>query len=198
MTIQAHQSGEFQLRPPLQSCRGERTQNVRHQMPQIHLDLESCTQLSPEIYCIIAVLPATTHSNRIALAVSNPDAAKFPNFLIAMEDLKEIMSKDHAGTVRPTRAAEILGLNIRTIRGLLDQKFLKPKQVTELQAGRKRRYVCAKSMERFRKRYISVVELSNQTGRLPGAEAVIRLDQGLKPLPLGPRCRIIFRRDDVL
>lgn len=136
--------------------------------------------------------------NRIALAVSEPDAAKFPEFQVALEDLKEIRSKDHEGTVRPTRAAEILGLNIRTIRGLLDQNFLRSQQITELQTGRKRRYVCAKSMERFRERYISVVELSNQTGRLPGAEAVIRLDQGITPLPLGPRCRLIFRRDDVL
>ncbi|WP_282093568.1 hypothetical protein [Epibacterium ulvae] len=136
--------------------------------------------------------------NRIALAASDPDAVQFPEFQVALEDLKEIIARDHEGTIRPTRAAEILGLNIRTIRGLLDQNFLKPKQVTELQTGRKRRYVCAKSMERFRERYISVVELSNQSGRLPGAEAVIRLDQGLKPLPLGTRCRLIFRRDDVL
>ncbi|SCZ72803.1 TniQ protein [Epibacterium ulvae] len=136
--------------------------------------------------------------NRIALAASDPDAVQFPEFQVALEDLKEIIARDHEGTIRPARAAEILGLNIRTIRGLLDQNFLKPKQVTELQTGRKRRYVCAKSMERFRERYISVVELSNQSGRLPGAEAVIRLDQGLKPLPLGTRCRLIFRRDDVL
>ncbi|MBL3560246.1 hypothetical protein [Rhodovulum sulfidophilum] len=61
-----------------------------------------------------------------------------------------------------------------------------------------RRYVCAKSMEQFAEGHISVVELAAQNRRLPGVEAVIQLDRGAKPLPLGPRANMIFRRSDVL
>jgi len=135
--------------------------------------------------------------NRIALAISAREKVKFPNFLIAMEDLKGVIATDHEGTVRPTRAAEILNLNIRTIRKLLDQRHLIPREVTELQSGRKRRYVCAKSMERFRERFMSVTELSKQTGRLPGTEAILQLDRGIVPLPLGPRCNLIFERKTI-
>lgn len=101
-------------------------------------------------------------------------------------------------TVRPTRAAKILGINIRTIRSLMDTGVLKSREVEELKSGRIRRYVCAKSMERFSKVHISVVELATESGRLPGVEAVIQLNRGAKPLPLGLRANMIFRRSDVL
>jgi hypothetical protein len=53
-------------------------------------------------------------------------------------------------------------------------------------------------MERFSKSHISVVELATKSGRLPGAEAVIQIDRGVRPLALAPRCNLIFARCDIL
>lgn len=57
---------------------------------------------------------------------------------------------------------------------------------------------CAKSMERFSKGHISVVEPATENGRLPGVETVIQLDRGAQPLPFGPRANMISRREEVL
>ncbi|MBY5971423.1 TniQ family protein [Ferrimonas balearica] len=136
--------------------------------------------------------------NRLPLHAVDPAITRFPDFRVSLAMLREVIATDHHGTVRPTRAAKILGINIRTIRSLMDTGVLKSCDIEELKSGRMRRYVCAKSMERFSKSHISVVELATKSGRLPGVEAVIQLDRGAQPLPLGPRGNMIFRRSDVL
>ncbi|RAP41759.1 hypothetical protein BYZ73_09175 [Rhodovulum viride] len=136
--------------------------------------------------------------NRLPLYAPDPTTARFPDFGVSLSLLREVIDTDHAGTVHPTRAAKILGFNVRTIRGLMDTGVLTSCHVDELKSGRRRRYVCANSMERFSKSHISVVELATASGRLPGVEAVIQLDRGAQPLPLGPRANMIFRRSDVL
>lgn len=136
--------------------------------------------------------------NQIPLGVANHATPRFPDFRVSLDMLREVIATDHEGTVRPTRAAKILGINIRTIRSLMDTGVLKFREVEELKSGRIRRYVCAKSMEQFSKSHISVVDLAAKNERLPGVEAVIQLDRGAKPLPLDPRANMIFRRSDVL
>ncbi|MCE8420808.1 TniQ family protein [Rhodovulum sulfidophilum] len=136
--------------------------------------------------------------NRLPLHAADPTTARFPDFRLSLAELREVIATDHQGTIRPTRAAQILGINIRTIRSLMDTDVLKSCNIEEMKSGRMRRYVCAKSMEQFAKGHISVVELAAQNRRLPGVEAVIQLDRGAKPLPLGPRANMIFRRSDVL
>ncbi|MBL3611343.1 TniQ family protein [Rhodovulum sulfidophilum] len=136
--------------------------------------------------------------NRLPLYAADPTTARLPDFRLSLAELREVIATDHQGTIRPTRAAQILGINIRTIRSLMDTDVLKSCNIEEMKSGRMRRYVCAKSMEQFAKGHVSVVELAAQNRRLPGVEAVIQLDRGAKPLPLGPRANMIFRRSDVL
>ncbi|MBU0779328.1 MAG: hypothetical protein KKC72_04640, partial [Alphaproteobacteria bacterium] len=136
--------------------------------------------------------------NQLALTAANLGNAKFPDFRVSLDELREVIATDHEGTVRPSRAAKILGINIRTVRGLLDSNELMPCEVQELKSGRQRRYVCAESLKRFSKTHISVVDLAAHSGRLPSFEAVIQLDRGAKPIPLEPRCNMMFRRSDVL
>ena len=87
--------------------------------------------------------------NRLPLHAVDPATARFPDFRVSLAVLREVIATDHHGTVRPTRAAEILGINIRTIRSLMDARVLKSRDIEELKSGRRRRHVCAKSMERF-------------------------------------------------
>ncbi|PRZ41273.1 TniQ family protein [Tritonibacter scottomollicae] len=136
--------------------------------------------------------------NRLPLHAVDPANTRFPDFRVSLAVLRDVITTDHHGTVRPTRAAKILGINIRTIRSLMGTSVLKSCDIVELKSGRKRRYVCAKSLEQFSKSHISMVELATKSGRLPGVEAVIQLERGAQPLPLGPRANIIFRRSDVL
>lgn len=136
--------------------------------------------------------------NHLPLHAVDPATTRFPDFHVSLAVLREVIATDHHGTVRPTRAAKILGINIRTIRSLMDTGVLESCDIEELKSGRMRRYVCAKSMEQFSKSHISVVELATKSGRLPGVEAMIQLDRGAKPLPLDPRANMIFRRNDVL
>ena len=136
--------------------------------------------------------------NRLPLHAVDPVTARFPDFRVSLDVLREVIATDHHGTVRPTRAAKILGINIRTIRSLMNTGVLKSCDIEELKSGRMRRYVCAKSIEHFSKTYVSVVELAGASGRLPSVEAVIQLDRGKQPLSLDPRANMIFRRSDVL
>ncbi|MBU3033944.1 TniQ family protein [Tritonibacter mobilis] len=136
--------------------------------------------------------------NRLPLHAVDPVTARFPDFRVSLDVLREVIATDHHGTVRPTRAAKILGINIRTIRSLMNTGVLKSCDIKELKSGRMRRYVCAKSIEHFSNTYVSVVELAGASGRLPSVEAVIQLDRGKQPLSLDPRANMIFRRSDVL
>lgn len=85
--------------------------------------------------------------NQIPLGVANHATARFPDFRVSLGVLREVMATDHEGTVRPTPAAKILGINIRTIPSLMDTGVLTFREVEELKSGRIRRYACAKSME---------------------------------------------------
>lgn len=136
--------------------------------------------------------------NQIPLTITKSRKALFLDFLVSLKALREVIAKDLDGTVHPTRAAKILRVNIRTIRALLNNGALTSYEVPDLKTGQRRRYVCASSMEAFAQTYITVVDLAAQSGRLPGVEAVIQLGRGQTPLPLDPRCNMIFRRSDVL
>lgn len=69
--------------------------------------------------------------------------------------------------------------------------------VREQRTARTRRYVTSRSVEKFAAEYITVTELAAQSGRLPGAEAIVQSDRGVQPLTLGSRCNKIYRRSDV-
>lgn len=107
--------------------------------------------------------------NRLPLHAVDPATARFPDFRVSPAVLREVIATDHHGTVRPTRAAKILGINLRAIRSLMDTDVLKSCDIEEVKSG-----------------------------RLPGVEAVMQLDRGAQPLPLEPRANMIFRRSDVL
>ncbi|MDF2143280.1 TniQ family protein [Paenirhodobacter sp. CAU 1674] len=135
--------------------------------------------------------------NRIPLRAEDPQTARFGGFRVSLAVLRETIASDHEGAVRPSRAAEILGITIRTVRALLDQGHLEARMVREMQSGRERRYVCARALERFAQTHITVVALAAKSGRLPGAEAIVQTDRGARALELGTRTNMIFRRADV-
>ncbi|MFY1713307.1 hypothetical protein [Tritonibacter mobilis] len=70
--------------------------------------------------------------NRLPLHAVDPVTARFPDFRVSLDVLREVIATDHHGTVRPTRAAKILGINIRTIRSLMNTGVLKSCDIKEL------------------------------------------------------------------
>lgn len=57
--------------------------------------------------------------------------------------------------------------------------------------------IAARPIEEFSAEYITVVDLAAQSGRLPGAEAILQTGRGVQPLALDTRCDTIFRRCDL-
>ena len=145
----------------------------------------------------IARVVAMLLEGKSALHAADPETAAFKNFRVSVVALRESAAQDPEGTVNPTQAAKKLRVNVRTIRDLLDKKHLNSRMIREKSSGRERRYVCSVSLERFMREHITVVGLAEQTGRLPGAEAILQLDRGVQPIELHSRCNTIFRRKDV-
>lgn len=108
------------------------------------------------------------------------------------------MASEQDGAFKPTAAAKRMRVSVRAVRGLLDHGILEPRMVKERQTARIRRYVSCRSAERFAAEYVTVVDLAVESGRMPGAEAVLQVARGVRPLQLGARCNLIFRRSAVM
>lgn len=135
--------------------------------------------------------------HRLPLWASRSSTATLRDLKISVPILRQALNATPEDAVKPTQVAKALGINIRTVRALIDQGLLKPSLVRERQSGRTRRYVSAKSVEAFASEHVTVVDLAARAGRLPGSEAIIQKDRGAEPLALGPRCNRIFRKHDV-
>lgn len=134
----------------------------------------------------------------IPLHVSDRATAVLRDFQVSLEVLRQAFAKRQDDAISPVEAAKILVVNVRTIRGLLDKGILVPRAIKDRSSARTRRYVSIRSIEEFRAKYITVVELAALSGRMPGAEAVIQIDRGAEPLDVGDRCNLIFRCSEVL
>ncbi|MGZ3215102.1 TniQ family protein [Paracoccus sp. T5] len=135
--------------------------------------------------------------NRIRLYAGGAPQARFRDFRLSLDALREAFSGEQEGAVRPAEAAKRLQVSVRTVRGLLDQGILESRLVKERRSARSRRYVLSRSIEEFAGEYITVSDLAAQSGRLPGAEAVLQGDRGVQPLALDSRCNTIYRRSEV-
>lgn len=134
---------------------------------------------------------------RIPLRRAQGCESRFRSFRVFLPTLQEAFSYPIEGALTPAVAASSLGIDIRNLRALLDGGYIKSISAIEPQSGRKRRYVQAVSIERFREEFVSVKQLCLQSGRDPGAEAIIQADRGVKRLPLPERCHTIYRRADI-
>lgn len=133
----------------------------------------------------------------IHLHASDCTTAALRDFIVSLEVLRQTFAKRLDDAISPVEASKLLGLNIRTIRGLLDKGILVPRTIKDRSSARTRRYASRRSVDDFRSRYISVMDLAAQTGRLPSVEAVLQADRGVQPLELNGRSNLIFRRCDV-
>ena len=162
--------------------------------PQPLLDIpETSRRLSMPMDRITQVIL----ENQVKLFASAAPEPRFRDFRLSMDALQEAFGAEQEGAVRPAEAAKRLQVSVRTVRGLLDQGILEGRLVRERQTARTRRYVPSCSIERFAGEYITVTNLAVQTGRLPGAEAIVQSDRGVQPLALGSRCNTIYRRSEV-
>ncbi|WP_255522268.1 helix-turn-helix domain-containing protein [Paracoccus sp. NBH48] len=135
--------------------------------------------------------------HRVPLFANETKAARFRDFRVSVPDLQQEIYRAQDGVLRPADAAKVLGISVRTVRSLLDRGILEPRTVREERSARNRRYVSISSIETFAAEYITVVDLASQSGRLPGAEAILQTDRGVQPLDLDSRCNMIFKRADV-
>ncbi|AUM73077.1 hypothetical protein CYR75_01090 [Paracoccus jeotgali] len=135
--------------------------------------------------------------NHLKLYADKAPQARFRDFRVSIDALRMAFAAEQDGAIKPAEAAKRMRVSIRTVRGLIDQGILEPRIVREHQTARIRRYVTSRSVEKFATKYITVVDLAAQSGRLPGAEAVLQVDRGVQPLELHARCNMIFRRNDL-
>jgi len=134
---------------------------------------------------------------KITLYAGSAQSVFIRDLRVKLGELRHAMTQDPIGTMNPKTAAKTLGVSMRTVRGLLDGKHLNARIVKESKTGRFRRFVCANSLDAFKLSHITVSELAARNGRLAGAEAILQMDRGVHPLPLGERCNAIFRRCEV-
>lgn len=123
--------------------------------------------------------------------------SRFRALLVHLPTLHEAISCPVDGALPPGTAARMLGIDIRTLRALIDGAYIESTTAAEPQSGRQRRYVPEASLEGFRQNYITVMQLAAKTRRNPGAEAIIQADRGIARLPIPERCQTIYRRADV-
>lgn len=135
--------------------------------------------------------------NQIKLYASEVPQARFRDFRLSLDALRGAFGAQQEGAVEPTEAAKRLQVSVRTVRSLLDQGILEPRFAKEQRTARTRRYVSSRSVEEFTAEYVTVSALAAQSGRLPGAEAILQSDRGVQPLALGSRCNTIYRRSDL-
>ncbi|WDA13448.1 TniQ family protein [Paracoccus marcusii] len=163
--------------------------------PQDPLDIpEASRRLSVPMDRVTEVIL----ENRIKLYANGAPQPHFRDFRLSLDALREAFSAEQEGAVTPTEAAKRLQVSVRTVRGLLDQGILEPRVVEERRTARTRRYVSSRSVEKFAGEYITVTTLAAQSGRLPGAEAILQSDRGIQPLALDSRCNTIYRRSDLI
>lgn len=135
--------------------------------------------------------------DKIQLFAADPRTAKFRDFRVSIEDLREATIRDKAGAIHQKRAAEILGVNEYAVSILVRKGLLESQLVREFHSGRERRYVCSASMEVFQKNYVTVSQLAKQSGRPPGSEALYHMDRGVAPVDRRSGCHTIFLKRDV-
>lgn len=135
--------------------------------------------------------------SRIKLYADQAAQARLRDFYVSMDFLRQAMAPEQDGALKPTEAAKRMRVSVRTVRGLLDHGILEPRMVKERQTARIRQYVTCSSTEKFVAEYVTVVDLAAASGRMPGAEAVLQVARGVRPLELGTRCNMIFRRRDL-
>lgn len=123
--------------------------------------------------------------------------SRFRAFRVHLTTLREAISCPVDGAVLPGTAARMIGVDIRTLRALIDGAYVESVMEIEPQSGRHRRYISENSLEEFWRTYITVTQLAAQTRRNPGAEAIIQADRGIAPLPLPERCQTIYRCADI-
>lgn len=167
---------------------------VQDPAPQPLLDIpEASRRLSVPMDRVTQVIL----ENRIQLHADTAPQPCFRNFRLSLDALREAFSGEQEGAVRPAEAAKRLQVSVRTVRGLLDRGILECRLVKERRTARTRRYVSSRSVEEFAGEYITVTALAAQSGRLPGAEAILQSDRGVQPLALDSRCNTIYRRSEV-
>lgn len=135
--------------------------------------------------------------NQIRLYADGAPQARFRDFRVLIDSIQGAFGAEQEGALKPSEAAKRLQVSVRTVRGLLDQGILESRLVREQQTARTRRYVTSRSVESFAAEYITVIDLAAQSGRLPGAEAILQSDRGIQPLALDGRCNTIYRRCDL-
>lgn len=135
--------------------------------------------------------------HQIPLYADQPQSARLSEFRVSLADLQQAIAREQDGALNPVDAAKVLRISVRTVRSLLDRGILEPRTVREQHSARIRRYVSTSSIEKFSAEYITVVDLAAQSGRLPGAEAILQIGRGVQPLALDTRCNTIFRRCDL-
>lgn len=135
--------------------------------------------------------------NHIKLYAGRAPEPRFRDFRVSLDALRGAFGAEQKGAVKPAEAAKRLQVSVRTVRSLLARGILEARLVREQRTARTRRYVTSRSVEKFAAEYITVTELAAQSGRLPGAEAIVQSDRGVQPLTLGSRCNKIYRRSDV-
>lgn len=167
---------------------------VAKDVPEHPLDIpEASRRLSVPMDRVTQVIL----ENRIKLYAGGAPQPCFRDFRLSFDALRSAFGAEQEGAVRPAEAAKRLQVSVRTVRCLLDQGILKPRMVRERQSARTRRHVTTCSIEEFAGEYITVTNLAAQSGRLPGAEAVLQGDRGVQPLSLDSRCNTIYRLSDV-
>lgn len=167
---------------------------VAKDVPQHPLDIpEASRRLSVPMDRVTQIIL----ENQIKLYANVAPQARFRDFRLSLDALREAFGTEQEGAVRIAEAAERLQVSVRTVRGLLDQGILEPRMVRERRTARTRRYVSSGSIENFAAEYITVSDLAAQSGRLPGAEAILQSDSGVQPLALDSRCNTIYQRGDV-
>lgn len=135
--------------------------------------------------------------NQIKLYADRAPEPRFRDFRVSLDALRGAFGIEQEGAVKPAEAAKRLQVGIRTVRSLLARGILEARLVREQQTARTRRYVTSRSVEKFAAEYITVTELAAQSGRLPGAEAILQSDRGVQPLALDSRCNTIYHRSDL-
>ncbi|WP_347139248.1 TniQ family protein [Paracoccus sp. SSK6] len=122
--------------------------------------------------------------NQIDLSLGGASQARFRDFRVSIDALRRAFADEQDGALKLTEAAKRMRISVRTVRGLLNLGILEPCLVRERRTARTRRYVTLCSVDKFATEYITVVDLARETGRLPGAEAVLQVARGVLPLAL--------------
>lgn len=145
----------------------------------------------------IANLIGLILQSEIPLRTGMPASAGFRSFKISLQELRAALAGDLGSSVTPAQAADLMGVNLRTVRALLKMGLLDGKDAKDPATDRARRHVCRASIERFKAEHITLAELAAPVGDFHRIEPVAWNGHRLTLLPMDCRCTKVFRREEL-